>query len=370
MSPTALVVGAGVTGLATAHALVRRGFSVTVLERGPIPNPIASSFDRHRLIRPHYPDRPVYGRRIREAFDAWDRLWAELGESHYVERGVISVSLEAGDWSDRARDVMDAVGEPYEIVEAADFARRWPQFTIPDMRWCLFTQRGGALLADRILAGYARLLAGAGATLVENAQVERVEPSASRVVCSDGRVFEGDAVVVAAGVGAPALFSGHVATTVQPQRTVLAYAEPPARWREAWATSPAWVDLGSTTEYWGIPPMLDIPLKLGLEATTSIGDPSGPRVLLDEEVRGVFETYRARLKDIDDYRLVEGHTNWWTLAPEERFVFATVDRAHFLSACSGHGFKFGALTGEDVARAVSGEEDPAAVAQRLAARDP
>jgi sarcosine oxidase len=368
MSPTALVVGAGVTGLATAHALVKRGFRVTVLERGPIPNPIASSYDRHRLIRPHYPDRPVYARRIRDAFAAWDRLWAELGESHYVERGVISVSLEAGDWSDRARATMDEVGDPYEIVEPADFARRWPHFAIPDMRWCLHTEKGGALLADRILEGYVRLLRAAGATLLDQAWVAEVDADAGRVVCRDGRAFSADAVVVAPGVGAPDLFAGHVDTPVTPMRTVLAYAEPPARWRQAWATSPAWVDLGSAVEYWGIPPIADIPLKLGLESTTPRGDPSGERILIDEEVRAVFETYRARLKDIDDYRLVEGHTNWWTFAPEERFVFHTVGKTFFLSACSGHGFKFGALTGEDVAAAVSGAEEPAVVGRRLAAR--
>lgn len=49
--------------LATAHVLMRRGFQMTVLERWPIPNPIASSYERHRLIRPHFADRPVYARR-------------------------------------------------------------------------------------------------------------------------------------------------------------------------------------------------------------------------------------------------------------------------------------------------------------------
>lgn len=366
-APTALVVGAGVTGLATAHALVRRGFTVTVLERGPVPNPIASSYDRHRLIRPHYPDRPVYTRRIRDAFAAWDRLWAELGECHYVERGVIAVSLEAGDWTDRARTTMDAVDEPYEIVQPEAFARRWPHFAVPDMRWCLYTERGGALLADRILRGYLRLLCDAGARIEPTCPVVRVDPDAGLVEAADGRIFAADAVVVAAGVGAPGLLEGLSRVRLEPRRTVLAYAEPPAQWRAAWAASPAWVDLGSATEYWGIPPVLDIPLKLGLEATGSEGDPHGPRHAGDDEVSAVMETYRARLADIDDYRVVEGHANWWTLAPEERFVFERHGRVHLLSACSGHGFKFGALTGEDVAAAVAGEVPVDATARRLAA---
>ncbi len=268
-----LVVGAGVTGLATAHQLAKRGFRVTVLERGPMPNPMASSFDRHRLIRPHYPDQPVYARRIRDAYAAWDRLWAELGECHYVERGVIATSLTAGDWTDRARATMDAVGEAYEIVEPAAFENRWPQFAVPDMRWCLYTARGGALLADRILRGYLRLLRDAGVQLEPRCAVVDLDPARGTVRTEDGRVFAADAVVVAAGVGAPALFRTLSPVTLAPKRTVLAYAEPPARWQAAWASSPAWVDLGSATEYWGIPPMLGIPLKLGLEATVPRGDP-------------------------------------------------------------------------------------------------
>lgn len=366
-APTVLVVGAGVTGLATAHALVRRGFAVTVLERGPVPNPIASSFDRHRLIRPHYPDRPVYSRRIRDAFAAWDRLWSDLGECHYVERGVIAVSLEAGDWTDRARATMDAVDEPYDIVPPEVFARRWPHFTVPDMRWSLCTQRGGALLADRILRGYLRLLRDAGTRVEAMCPIVRVDPDRGLAVAADGRVFGADAVIVAAGVGAPGLFAGLSPVPLEPRRTVLAYAESPPRWRAAWAASPAWVDLGSATEYWGLPPVLDIPLKLGLEATGSDGDPHGPRRVGEEEVRAVMETYRARLVDIDDYRVVEGHANWWTLAPEERFVFERHGRVYLLSACSGHGFKFGALTGEDVAATVAGEVSVDETARRLAA---
>ena len=36
--PHAIVIGAGFTGVATAHDLAQRGFDVTVVERGPIVN--------------------------------------------------------------------------------------------------------------------------------------------------------------------------------------------------------------------------------------------------------------------------------------------------------------------------------------------
>ena len=368
MSASFLIVGAGITGLATAHSLVRRGHAVTILDRGPIPNPRASSFDRHRLIRPHYPDAPVYARRIGEAFDAWDALWVDLGSSHYVETGVISVSLEEGDWTARARTIMDETGEPYEVLDPAAFAARFPQFAIPDMAYALYTPRGGALLADEILRGYVGLLRAAGATLVEHADVTKVDPAAGRVTCRDGRVFQGDAILVAPGVGAPELFAGLVDVPLVPRRSVLAYVQPSPATAAAWATSPSWVDLGGVQEFWGIPPMRDIPLKLGLGPGPQEGDPDGDRNVRPEEIRALLDAYRTRVKDIDGFTLVEGHANWWTLAPDERFVFTREDKVFLLSACSGHGFKFGALTGEDVARAMTGEEEERAVAARLSGR--
>jgi 2-polyprenyl-6-methoxyphenol hydroxylase-like FAD-dependent oxidoreductase len=40
-----IVVGGGIVGLSAAYALVKAGVGVTLVEQGPIPNPLASSAD-------------------------------------------------------------------------------------------------------------------------------------------------------------------------------------------------------------------------------------------------------------------------------------------------------------------------------------
>lgn len=112
--------------------------------------------------------------------------------------------------------------------------------------------------------------------------------------------------------------------------------------------------------------MRGIKMKLGLGAVAPDGDPSGDRFTRDHEIQTILDAYRTRIRDVDGLTAIEGHANWWTLAPEERFVFRAVGRAWFLSACSGHGFKFGALTGRDVAAAISGDEPADVVERRLA----
>jgi glycine/D-amino acid oxidase-like deaminating enzyme len=57
---------------------------------------------------------------------------------------------------------------------------------------------------------------------------------------------------------------------------------------------------------------------------------------------------------------------FYAIAPNDRFILERRDRLWVVSACSGHGFKFGVLTGELVAEAVGGTGDADAIAQRLA----
>ena len=83
--------------------LVRRvrdavGPDVTVIERGPVPNPLAASSDHHRLIRSSYADRPAYCRRIAEAFAAWRRMWNDA-RTRAEERDRVLAWLEAVDAS-------------------------------------------------------------------------------------------------------------------------------------------------------------------------------------------------------------------------------------------------------------------------------
>ena len=360
--PKAVIVGAGVNGLATAWALVRRGWTVEVLDRGPIPNPEAASWDRHRLIRAQYAGFPGYAARLPAAFAAWERLWADLGRSHYVERGVLALSRLPGDWTDRARAAFDAGGVAYDLLEPAEVARRFPAFETDGVRYGLHSPRGGVLLADRILGDVARWLELRGVALRPDTPVERVDAAAGRVRGPAGAAA-GDVVVLAAGVGLRALapemagFRAHRATVL--------YLDPPVELAPAWAEAPAWVDLGGEDDLWGIPPVAGIPLKLGYGRYTAPGDPARERTTTDADAAAIRAAYAGRLRGIGRFVLRAGVTSFYLMAPDERFLLRRDGRAVVLTADSGHGFKFGALTGEDVAAALDGG-DFDAVAHRLA----
>ena len=112
-----IMVGAGIAGLSTAWSLAKAGHSVTIVEQGTIPNPLAASGDHHRIIRRAY-GRAGYGRLITEAYEAWDEMWADLGENHLDPRGFICISREAGDEAEEYSRGLEAADYPFETVRA------------------------------------------------------------------------------------------------------------------------------------------------------------------------------------------------------------------------------------------------------------
>jgi sarcosine oxidase len=136
-----IVVGAGVVGLSAARALLKAGHEPVVLDQGAIPNPVASSNDRHRLIRLAHSAGDGRGHIIHEAYAAWDALWADLGRSHYVETGMLMTAREPSDWAVSCRAAFDTDGTDYEIWDRAALAERCPFLALTEADWGLLYRR-------------------------------------------------------------------------------------------------------------------------------------------------------------------------------------------------------------------------------------
>jgi glycine/D-amino acid oxidase-like deaminating enzyme len=88
-----------------------------------------------------------------------------------------------------------------------------------------------------------------------------------------------------------------------------------------------------------------------------------------EDVERLTRVAALAYRDFDSYAVLERKACYYTVTEDERFIVRPVGTAAWvLSACSGHGFKFGPLMGEIVASAVIGKRS-AVDAARLAASD-
>ena len=348
------IVGAGIMGASTAWNLAKAGCDVTLIDQGAIPHPQAASSDENRLIRRTYPGQAGYGRQVDDALAAWERLWQAIGQSHYVRCGGLSCSALAGDWTEAGRKAMDDAGLPYRELTTKEIGELCPFLETGRFRWGLLEPDAGVLLAGQILKDLIKLCRDAGVHLLENAAVKRIDPSDGAIHCGNGLDRHFDQLIVTAGAWLPKLLPDFAKRLVI-QRQISVYFTPPSAWETAWRRSPAIIDLAHADELYCVPPVGGARLKLGTTATRRNGAAGEAPEVTPGEIETVRKSYRGVVKDIDAYQPAWSRTCWYARTDDARFIVEERDRALVVSACSGHGFKFGAAVGERVSAMVMGK---------------
>jgi len=361
-----IVVGAGIAGLSTAWSLIKAGHNVTLLEQGAtIPNPLAASGDHHRIIRRAYRASTGYGALITEAYDAWSDMWADLGENHLDPRGFICVSLDPGDKVDEYRKGMEEGGWPFEMLDPQAAAKRWPFLDPAGFRYAYFSTDGGALHCRKIAAGLADWLRSRGANVYTGSKVAAIDADAGRVELETGETLEADRIVVAAGAWVLKLFP-ELGDDLKTYRTAVSYVDPPADLRAAWETAPVMM-IGGKADSYLIPFTGGAGMKLGANIhKVPTSDADWNRDPVEGEGQAIRNLFSPPIARITEYRVTEVVTCAYTFTDDERFFAHEKGKVLVVSACSGHGYKFGASVGRRVARAI-GDSDIAGLKRWLRA---
>ncbi|EWY37591.1 FAD-dependent oxidoreductase [Skermanella stibiiresistens SB22] len=347
------VVGAGIMGLSTAWALARRGHQVSVYDQYAVPNPLGSSVDQHRLIRHAYGAEAGYTAMVDQAYQAWDRLWADLGETLYVPTGTLCVgSIEDTGWLHDSAATLAERGRAVRWLSGPDLAAEFPLIASDGVREAFHLDSGGVLLAGRIIELMAHHLPGRGVTIHPHMAVEDVDPERGTLRLADRSTVEADAVVIAAGPWVRRL-APSVAARVTPSRQVLTYLTIPDALRDAWARHPMVLDIDPDCGFYLVPPVAGTGMKIGDHRFTLTGDPDQDRDAELEEAERIWAFGRARLAEPERYSIASAATCFYTCEKDERFVVEPVGkRAWVMTGFSGHGFKFGAVLGEAMAAAL------------------
>ena len=354
----AIIVGGGVMGLCTAWGLAREGHQVELFEQGALPNPLASSTDEHRLIRHPYGDRTGYARMIDPAFAAWDLLWHDLGVTLYAPTGTLALTGNGADWADRSARSLAAIGRPMTELTLAELRRRFPQLNADGVERAFWLDAGGMLFAADIVAALARYLANnSHVRLRTNTPIRSVDPERGRVTANSGETHEADVVVVAAGAWVGRLLP--LGKRLVPSRQIVIYFRLPEEQRAAWAKGPMIMQKTGDVGLYFVPPMDGRGFKVGDHGFSLSGDPDGSRDATEAEIRPLLQRCRGLFKGFDSWSTDRLKVCFYTVTEDERFVVEKQGaRGWVMSPCSGHGFKFGALMGLELARTIASERDP------------
>lgn len=360
----AIIVGGGIMGLSTAWGFVRDGHQVELFEQGPLPNPAASSMDEHRLIRHPYGDHAGYARMIDDAYTAWDLLWNDLGRKLYAPTGTLALTGNGADWATVSADVLASIGKPMVDLPLADLASRFPLLRVDGIEQAFWMDTGGVLFAQDIVTALAQHLAAQpGVRLHAHSIVGMVDPEHARVVTGAGTVHSGDVVVVAAGAWAPRLLPS-LGSRVVPSRQIVIYFDLPADQRAAWANGPLIIDKTGDVGLYLVPPALGRGMKIGDHEFSRTGDPSGERTADESEIRPLLTRCANLLEGFEHWRTNRLKVCFYSVTDDEGFIVEKTGALGWvMSPCSGHGFKFGALMGLQLAHTIAAGRDPVAHAR-------
>jgi glycine/D-amino acid oxidase-like deaminating enzyme len=355
----AIVVGGGVMGLSTAWGLARAGHDVELFEQGPLPNPLASSMDDHRLIRHPYGDRAGYARMIDDAYAAWDLMWADLGQRFYAATGTLALTGNGETWAARSAAVLAGIGKPMTELEVTDLPRRFPMLDAKGVERAFWIDTGGVLFAQDIVAALARHLAQLPSVrLHPHAPVRTVDLEQGRVVTESGIAHGADMVVVAAGAWVVRLLPS-LAGRLVPSRQTVVYFDLPDDQRAAWAKGPMIIEKTGDVGLYLVPPAEGRGLKVGDHQFSRAGDPTDSRNAKEADIRPLLARCSRLLKGFERWRIDRLKVCFYTVTDDERFVVEKPGaKGWVMSPCSGHGFKFGAVMGLELARTILSGRDP------------
>jgi len=232
-----LVVGGGVIGAATAYFLAaRHGVRATVLERDPTYR-CASSALSASSIRQQF-STEINIRLSRASLDFYRRIGDELAvegsrpDIGLTERGYLFLATAAGLDVLRANHaVQRACGAPVSLLEPAALQARLPWLNIDGIAGGSLGEGGeGWFDGYSVLQAFRRTAIALGAVF-ESADVQQIRSEngrATHVRCADGRRFDGDALLIAAGAWSAPLAAqlGFALPVVARKRDVFVLASP------------------------------------------------------------------------------------------------------------------------------------------------
>jgi sarcosine oxidase len=350
----AIVVGLGGIGSAAAYWLsTRPGLRILGLEQFEFDHENGASKDHSRIIRLSY-HRRDYVRLARRAYATWAEVEAASGVRIVTRTGGIDL-YPAGCATDAAdyTDSMATEGVPFEVMDAAEAMRRWPQWRLDDDTSVIFQAETGIADPNRANPAHRALAVANGATLLERTKVTTVRDAGGEyeVTTSDGTVRRTARLILATDAWTNEVLRGLgrslPLTITREQVTYFACPDPAAFAPDRF---PVWIWMGEPSFY-GFP---------------TYGEP-GPKAA--EDVGGEVCTIDTRTFEVDVaaharvYRFLERHlpgavgpdlvtkTCIYTLTPERDFV---VDRLRdhpgvVLALGAGHGFKFASVLGRILA---------------------
>jgi sarcosine oxidase len=350
----AIVVGLGGFGSGAAYWLSRSlGAGVLGLERFDLGHSNGASADHSRIIRLSY-HRPDYVRLARRAYEAWDTVEAEADERIVTITGGLDLwpadpAIPKADYTDS----LTAEGVPFELLDAAEIRRRWPQWRLDDKVTGMWQARGGLADPFKGNAAHRRLAIERGAVLRERAPVTSIRDAGDGdlEVVTPEATYRTGRVVLAVDAWTNDLlapFERRLPLTITKEQVTYFGCPDPAAF--APDRFPVWIWMDDPSFY-GFPTYGEAGPKIAQDCGGQVVEPDGRTFERDEAAYARVHAFMADHLPGGLGPPIYTKTCLYTLTPDRDFVVDRLPEQPGVVVALGaaHGFKFASVIGRILA---------------------
>lgn len=352
------VIGAGVFGTWTAHALHTAGQRVTLIDAFGPGNSRSSSGGESRITRSAYGDQEIYARWASDSLLAWKSLASRTRLALFVNTGVLTFVPGGDSFADESSAVLKHLGIRHEHISADETMSRFPQFRLLPTETAIFEPDAGALMARRAIQALVDEMVSTGVKYrVAAIRTPTGSGRLTSVQTQTGETISASRYVFACGPWLPKVFPALLKTRLRAQRAEVFFLGVPAGDARYLPTSmPTWIDHNGMGDAYGFPNLENRGCKLAVDAFDNPIDPdSGDRTVTAPYVGAMRAFVRQRIPGLSEAPIVETRVCQYEYAENKNYLLdrhPDFDNVWIAGGGSGHGFKNGPMVGSYVARLV------------------
>ena len=361
-----VIAGAGMFGLTASLELHRRGYSVVVVDPGPVPHPLASSNDISRMVRMDYGRDTLYMDLADKAIQGWRDWNQRWGVEMFHEAGLLVVTdqpMAPGSFEYETFALLDERGHQPQRIDSGTLTQRFVQWNAEKYVDGYYNPVAGWAEAGNVVARLAEEALACGVELRTGTGVASLLEDESRVVGvsnTDGSEQRADVVVVTTGAWTPTLLP-QLGDVMSPTGQPIFYFKPSDPEPFQAHRFPPWGADIPKTGWYGFPADQEGVVKVANHGLGKSMAPEDSRDLTPDDVSRCRQFLQESLPGLADAPLVNGRRCLYCDTWDGNFwIGRDPSREGLVVAAggSGHGFKFAPVMGGVIADAVEGIDTP------------